>query len=181
MNKFFLSGLLISAITAGAVAQSVSTPIPKITILDVTPFAYVSIPHKGPISDMGQVVGLLIQAMQNQRLFPPTGPMMGVYYSAPSGAAGDMIWELGFPVTSQASPLKPLEKKRWIYTTVASTLHVGPYNETAKLIPVVMSWLTANGYVPAGPVAERYLDMDPSRVKPADLKTELWVPCRKIK
>jgi effector-binding domain-containing protein len=171
--------VFISASWIGA-GQAPAAP-PKIVILDVTPFTYVCVPHKGPFTDMQQVIGTLMQAMGSQRLFPPTGPMMGVYYTAPSGSTPAMVWEIGFPVTPQATAQKPLEKKTWNYSTVASVLHVGPYDQTATLIPTVMIWLAANGYAPAGPVAERYLDVDPSKLKPSELRTELWVPCRKIK
>lgn len=173
-----LMAAFFSPIPGTAQAQSEA---PKITFLDVQPFTYACIPHKGPIAEMAAVIGQLMQAMGGQRLFPPAGPMMGIYYTPPGGDMSGMSWEIGFPVPAQATVLKPLEKKSWTFTTVASALHVGPYDQTSALIPKVISGLMAQGYVPAGPIAERYLDMNPSQVKPADLRTELWVPCRKTK
>ncbi len=92
MKKTIIAVLavLISASWIGA-GQTPAAP-PKIVILDVAPFTYVCVPHKGPFTDMQQVIGTLMQAMGNQRLFPPTGPMMGVYYTAPSGSAPEMVW-----------------------------------------------------------------------------------------
>jgi len=181
MKKLAISVLtvLLSSYWCGAVQAPAATP--KIDILDVAPFTYVCVPHKGPFSDMQEVIGALMQAMGSQRLFPPTGPMMGVYYTPPGGSSAEMAWEIGFPVTPQASPQRPLEKKTWTYPMVASALHVGPYEETANMIAAVMSWLGANGYAPVGPIAEIYLDRDPAKVSPAELKTKIWVPCRKIK
>jgi effector-binding domain-containing protein len=43
-----------------------------------------------------------------------------------------------------------------------------------------MEWINSNGYTADGPVMEQYLDMDPSSVRPDKLKTEIWVPCKKI-
>jgi len=164
--------------TPGPAAQSET---PKMSIVEMPPFTYVCVPYKGPISDIAKVIGTLMQAMGSQRLFPPSGPMMGVYYTAPDGSSAEMTWELGFPVPAQANALKPLEKKTWSFTTVAKVLFVGPYDQVATDIPKLISWLTAQGYAPAGPVAERYLDMNPNQVKPEELRTEIWVPCRKIK
>jgi effector-binding domain-containing protein len=176
---FFVLAVFLLAPAFGAAQAQSETP--KITLLELQPFTYVCIPHKGPYSDIPQVTGALMQAMGSQRLFPPTGPMMGVYYNAPGGSPSELAWEIGFPVSAQASAQKPLEKKSWAFTTVASATHVGPYDQTAALIPKVMSWLAAQGYAPAGPVVERYLDRDPSKLKPSELRTELWIPCRKIK
>ena len=181
MKKFVFSALLILLLMPGFGAVQAQPGTPPITMLELQPFTYVCIPHRGPIADMAAVIGALMQAMGSQRLFPPTGPMMGVYYTAPGGAPAEMIWEIGFPVSAQASAQKPLEKKNWTFTTVASALHVGPYDRTATLFPKIMSWLAAQGYAPAGPVVERYLDMNPNLAKPEELRTEIWVPCRKIK
>jgi predicted transcriptional regulator YdeE len=43
----------------------------------------------------------------------------------------------------------------------------------------ILDWMDANGYVQAGPIMERYLDMNPSELKPEDLKTEIWIPVEK--
>ena len=43
----------------------------------------------------------------------------------------------------------------------------------------MMAWLAANGYESGGPVLERYLDQNPMGMKPEDLRTEIWIPCKK--
>jgi effector-binding domain-containing protein len=181
MRNIAVFGLAVFCLAAGFGLGQTQPDTPKIGLIELQPFTYVCIPHRGPISDMAAVIGALMQAMGSQRLFPPTGPMMGVYYTAPGGAQADFLWEIGFPVSAQASAQKPLEKKNWTFTTVASAMHVGPYDQTAALFPKIMIWLAAQGYAPAGPVVERYLDMNPNLAKPEELRTEIWVPCRKIK
>jgi effector-binding domain-containing protein len=152
-----------------------------ITVKEVEPFPYCAIAHKGPYTDMGAVIGELIGAMQTQGLFPQVrGPMVGVYYNSPGDTKpGDLSWEAGFIVTAQATPQLPLVKKAWEHRTVAAALHVGPYEEGGAAIEKIMAWLAAQGYAADGPILERYLDRDPRNVKPADLQTEIWVPCRK--
>jgi effector-binding domain-containing protein len=42
-----------------------------------------------------------------------------------------------------------------------------------------MAWLASHRYEVDGPILERYLDQNPMAVKPEDLRTEVWIPCRK--
>jgi effector-binding domain-containing protein len=181
MKKSILGLAMLGLLLIQTPRLAAQSEAPNMAITEVQPFTYVCVPYKGPISDISKVIGTLMQAMGSQRLFPPGGPMIGVYYTAPGGSMAEMTWEIGFPVSAQANVLKPLEKKTWSFTTVATTLFVGPYDQAATLIPKLINWLMTQGYAPAGPVAERYLDMNPNQVKPADLRTEIWIPCRKLK
>jgi len=82
-------------------------------------------------------------------------------------------------VTPQALVQPPLEKKEWNYTQVVSSVHQGSYEKTVETIQKMIEWMGDNGYVLAGPLLERYLDMNPDELKPEDLKTEVWIPCQK--
>ena len=150
------------------------------SIKTVEPFAYFCITHKGPLSDIADVITQLMQAVQAQNLFPLVrGPMVGVYYNSPAQVKPEeLVWEVGFPVTEQAAPKAPLEKKTWNYKTVAEALHTGPYAKAGETIQRLMTWIGANGYVADGPTIERYLN-NPMQVKPEELRTEIWIPVRK--
>ncbi len=176
LSGAFLSALASAALPAPAAAQDV-----VVTVKDVESFPYCGVSHKGPYTDMAAVVGQLISAMQGQGLFTQIrGPMVGVYYNSPGVVkAEDLSWELGFVITAQATPQLPLVKKVWEHKTVAAALHVGPYDKGGATVEKIMAWMAAQGYEAAGPVLERYLDMNPMAVKPEDLRTEIWVPCRK--
>jgi effector-binding domain-containing protein len=165
----------LSLFAAGA-AQDVA-----VTVKDVEPFPYCAVSHKGPYTDMTAVIGELIGAMQTQGLFPQVrGPMVGVYHNWPGNTKpADLSWEAGFIIGAQATPQPPLVKKVWEHKTVAVALHVGPYDKCGAAVEKVMAWLAAQGYETDGPILERYLDMNPMAVKPADLRTEIWVPCKK--
>ena len=152
-----------------------------VTVKDVEPFPYCAVSHKGPYTDMTAVIGELVGAMQTQGLFPQVrGPMVGVYYNWPGDTKPeDLSWEAGFAIAAQATPELPLVKKIWEHKTVAVALHVGPYDKGGTTVDKIMAWIAAHGYEVSGPILERYLDMNPMAVKPEDLRTEIWVPCKK--
>jgi effector-binding domain-containing protein len=56
---------------------------------------------------------------------------------------------------------------------------MGSYETTGETIRKIMDWMEANRYSQAGPILERYLDMNPSEIKPEDLRTEILVPIKK--
>jgi effector-binding domain-containing protein len=173
--------VVFSAAILSGLALAATGAAQDVTVKNVEPFPYCAIVHKGPYSDMTAVIGELIGAMQTQGLFPQLrGSMVGVYYNWPGDTKPeDLSWEAGFAITVQATPQLPLVKKVWEYRTVAVALHVGPYDKGGPTVDKIMAWMAAQGYEAAGPVLERYLDMNPMAVKPEDLRTEIWVPCKK--
>jgi effector-binding domain-containing protein len=150
-----------------------------VTIQQVEPFPYICLPSSGGFEQIEAVIGQMWQSMQEQNIFP-MGGMIGVYHSDPTMIDfKNLKWEVGFPVSEQASPLSPLEKRHWIFTTVASAMYVGPYDKTGDAIVKMYEWIFANGYTADGPILEKYMDMDPSKVDPNALKTEIWIPVKK--
>jgi effector-binding domain-containing protein len=150
-----------------------------ITVQQVEAFAYVCLQQKGPFDKIQEAIGSLIQEMQAQNVVP-AGPLMGIYFNSPDQVKPeDLQWEIGFPVTSQALIQPPLQKKEWNLTQVVVSMHQGPYEKTGETIQKMMEWMEANGYAPAGPFLERYMDMNPEELKPEELKTEVWIPCQK--
>jgi effector-binding domain-containing protein len=171
-----LPAFLLSLQASGCegLAQNVA-----VAVKDVEPFTYCSLSHKGPISDIHDVIGQLILDMQSQNLLP-MGPLIGIFEGDPTLQKPDtMEWEVGFPVVEQAMIQAPLRKKEWIFKTVAWATHVGPYEKTPETIGQILIWMDENGYSQAGPVMEQYADMDPEKINPENLKTEIWIPCLK--
>lgn len=178
LTLFFLIFSSLSLLITNKGKTSETEPV---TIKEVAPFTYCCLHQKGPFTDIQSVIARMWQAMQSQAIFP-MGPMIGIYYNAPDTVKPDELeWEVGFPISSQNRVLAPLEKKQWSYTPVASALHRGPYQETGSTFNKIFKWLKEHNYAPAGPVMERYLDQDPAQVKPAELRTEIWIPCKKMK
>jgi effector-binding domain-containing protein len=132
------------------------------------------------MTDMSGVISQLMQAMQGQNVFSTVrGPMIGVYYNSPGQVKpAELVWEVGFPVIEQTAPQAPLIKKVWKHPTVAVALHAGPYAKTGGTIQKLMAWVGTQGYAVDGPILERYLN-NPMQVKPEELQTEIWLPCKK--
>jgi effector-binding domain-containing protein len=173
---FVFSAFLIAA---PFFLQGMALPDEAIELKEIEPFVYCCLAHKGPYTDIETVIGRLMEAMQNQGI-PPMGPMVGVYYNSPAMVKPEELqWEIGFPVTEQASPQAPLDKKEWNFKQVVAGLHIGPYEKTGETIVKMIEWMTAQGLMPVGPILEKYGDADPATVKPEELKTEVWIPCRK--
>ncbi len=150
----------------------------SVSVKQVTPFVYCCITHKGPFSQIQNVMGQLMMSSQAQNIFP-VGPPFGVYYIDPDEVKPEeLVWEVGFPIMAQSMPLAPLEKKQWNYTLVATAQHTGPYEKAGETIAKIFEWMTANDYVQAGPILERYLTMPGPTTKPEDLKSEIWIPCQ---
>lgn len=171
--------LLVGSSAAGAGSLAASGQELAVTIQQVEPFPYICLPHSGGFEDIEAVIGQMWQSMQEQNIFP-MGGLIGVYHSDPAKVeAKSLKWEVGFPVSEQASPLEPLQKKHWVFATVASAMHVGPYDRTGETLAKMGDWLEANGYEAAGPILEKYMDMNPATVDPKDLKTEIWIPVKK--
>lgn len=151
----------------------------SISVQQIEPFTYVCLQQKGPFDKMQEAIGSLLQEMKGQNIFPG-GPLMGIYFNSPDQVKPeDLQWEIAFPVTSQALVQPPLQMKEWSFTQVVVSLHQGPYEKAGETIQKMVEWMETNGYVPAGPFLERYLDMNPEELKPEELKTEVWIPCQK--
>jgi effector-binding domain-containing protein len=166
--------LLFSSLLSLSLQQG--TAEEEISIKEVTSFTYVCLPHKGSFADMPEVIGRMWQHTRQQNIFPSMGAMIGVYYSTPDlVAAEELEWEIGFPITPQTLVQAPLEKKQWIFTSVISIIHTGPYETVGETYTKIKEWMETNKYLHAGPILERYLS-DPSQVRPEAQRTEIWVP-----
>lgn len=183
MKKMLSCLLLIGLVFVASPLRSPSIPPSQpssVKIQKIEPFAYFCLKRKGSFSAIREVILQLMQESHAQNVFP-SGPLMGVYYgSLEKFASEDMEWEMGFPVTPHALIQPPLEKKEWNFTEVAVALHKGPYEKTGETIAKMMEWIETNGYEAAGPLVERYLDMNPDEIKPEDLKTEIWIPVKSV-
>lgn len=165
--------LLISVAVYAAPADEM------ISVKKVSSFTYCFIKHTGPFTEIETVIKKLMFSIQSQNV-GPTGPMIGVYYNSPQEVPSEELeWEIGFPVTPQVPVQQPLEKKQWEYTQVASSIHVGPYEDAGNTIVKIIEWMAANGYTQTGPVMERYLTMPTPDTQPEDLRAEIWVPVQK--
>ncbi len=145
----------------------------------IEPFYFVALPHTGPYEDhqkvIGEFIGLFSQLNQE-----PAGPMMGIYYNDPSQVPPEKLqWAIAFPVKDSLTVKKPLVSGKWTNREIVSYLYVGPYEETGKAYLLMDEYLVKEGLLQNGPVIERFLDADPSKVAPDSLRTEIWFAVKK--
>jgi len=152
----------------------------QISVKEIEPFVFVSLRHTGPYSDMEPVILEMMQHMQNQNL-TPAGPMMSIYYTDPiEGEEASTEWAVAFPVTQSSIVQGPLERGQWEYELVASTIHSGPYDQTGDTIEEMLKWIEDHGYERTGPITGTYLNMPDASTPPSQLKTEIWIPIKKV-
>jgi hypothetical protein len=105
----------------------------------------------------------------------PAAPLEGTWWSGDDPLAFDLAdparwrWTLAMPVP-EAVRLDRRPAQR-----VARLVHTGPYEDEGPALAALYAFVTEQGLKPAGPHTEVYLN-DPTRVAPADLRTELRVP-----
>lgn len=173
--------LLASGPVSGPAAPQTSAPLKagEFRVIDVEPFPYCAQSGQGPFEAFQEVLSTLWRNMQSQNV-SPQGAMMAVFLDDPVSTEPERLrWEIGFPVLGQTVVYQPLAKHEWIFPQVAATLHVGPYSGAADTMIKLREWMDANGWLPAGPVVERYMDMDPDSVRPENLQVEIWVACKR--
>jgi effector-binding domain-containing protein len=181
MDRAVLPALLMLLAASPCIGNS---PQPTAQAADVSlqkiePFTYCCMPVKGTYAQIQEAIGKLTMAMDFQRA-APTGPLMGIFYNNPELVdSKDLEWEVGFPITPRQGIQPPLVLKEWSYPLAAVSMHKGPYADVGKTIVKISEWMDANGYALAGPVLERYLDMNPAEMRPEDLRTEIWIACQK--
>ena len=179
-------GFIISAAQSTSAVGVISGET-EVELKEIEPFVYVSLRHKGPFAEIGDVITDLITTIQSLNV-NPQGPMIGIFHTVPGpNDPEDMAleWEIGFPIAEQSyiqarDEIKTkLERKVWRHTLVASTMHTGPYQEMGEVITDIFQWMESNGYEKAGPVLATFLETGTPDAPPARQKGEIWIPCKK--
>lgn len=159
----------------------------RVELKEIEPFVYVSLRHKGPLSDIEDVITDLTSTMQSLNVYPQ-GSMIGIFPTIPGPNDPEdmeMEWEIGFPISEQTyiqarEEIKTrLERKVWEHSLVASAKYSGPYQEMGEAITDIYSWLESEGYRKSGPVLVSFLEAGTPEGPPSELKGEIWIPCQK--
>lgn len=181
-NKTFVSFICLLFVYMSAAASYSLAPSSgaQISVKEIEPFFYVSFRHTGPYSDMEPVILEMMQHMQNQNI-TPAGPLMSIYYTDPvEGQEANTEWGMAFPVAQANVVQAPLEQGQWDYTQVVSTVHTGSYDKTGDTIEEMLSWIDEHGYERNGPIVGTYMNMPDANTPPNQLKTEIWIPVKKV-
>jgi effector-binding domain-containing protein len=103
----------------------------------------------------------------------PAGPPFVIYHAF---GPGGIDAEVCVPVTQPVSVSGRSESRELPAMTVAQTLHVGPYEDLEAAYTAINDWIAKEGFEPAGPVQERYLNGPGDAALPADYRTEIEIP-----
>ncbi len=159
----------------------------EVELKEIEPFVYVSLSHKGPLSNIEDVITDLITTIQSLNV-NPQGPMIGIFHTVPGPNDPEdmeLEWEVGFPIAEQSyiqarEEIKTkLERKVWKHPLVASTMYSGPYQDMGETITDIFQWMETEGYDKAGPVLATFLEAGTPDAPPSELKGEIWIPCKK--
>ena len=135
--------------------------------------------YTGPVEDMGDLIGEIVDWMMNQNV-EMTGPPYSAYYTSPAEVAPeDMQYEMGVPFLGEASEAGKVKIKIMPAQQVLSTLHKGPYNEVGSVYEILMNKVIEDGYQMTGAPLEIYF-ISPIEVPETDLLTEVQFPVVKI-
>jgi len=146
-----------------------------VQIKDQKAFFYAYLECTGPYSQIQAKIGEFMQAYMSQGLGSFSG-LMALYFNAPGQVPeAQLKWRIGSPIGKDAEPAAPLKKDVFDYPKVAFCLHVGPYEKVAGTYAKLTAFMEKNGWKPAGPGMEIYLD-DPQSTAPDKLRTEIYMP-----
>lgn len=84
--------------------------------------------------------------------------------------------EVCVPIAEVATTMGRIRSRELAAMTVASTLHVGPYEELGAACRALTDWINQHGLGAAGPVQECYLNGPGDVVTPAEYRTEVEIP-----
>ena len=138
-------------------AQMANTP--EVQIRTDTAFAYCALEMKGSYDQHSTAFEKLYAESAQQGIFG--GPPLGVYYNSPGNTPVDSLtWDLGFRVPSGQTTKAPLVLKKWPYTTMAVLDYSGEFGgqDMVNAYTRLFTWIGKNGYRPAGPLMEEYLN-----------------------
>lgn len=159
----------------------------EVKLKEIEPFVYVSLSHKGPFSDIEDVITDLITSMKSQNI-NPQGSMIGIFHTVPGPDDPEdmqMEWEVGFPISTETPIITredmkvKLSRKVWEHSLVAAAMYSGPYEEMGEAITDIFQWIEGKGYDKDGPVLATFLETGTPDAPPSKLKGEIWIPCKK--
>lgn len=133
-----------------------------------------------PYAEMGDAI-VRSRSLLEQQKIEPAGACRSVYLDDPAEVdAARMRFRVGFPITGDALPQKPLRRAQMEAVLTARILHRGDYDEAFQLrcyerIPAA---LRKAGYESAGPIIEIYR-YPADETDPAKWVTEVRYPVKK--
>ena len=165
---------LAAVVAAASLAQSAGTaPVapadtsaseaeeaPQVQLKVDTAFAYCALEMTGSYDQHGAAFEKLYQESMQQGIYG--GLPFGIYWNSPADTPVEKLsWDVGFIMPPGKAPKSPLTLKKWDFTTMASLKYSGAFGGEymGKAYGMIFKWIAENGYQPAGPMMEIFLNM----------------------
>ncbi|HET9519811.1 MAG TPA: GyrI-like domain-containing protein [Candidatus Limnocylindrales bacterium] len=148
----------------------------EITTRDLAAQPIVSIRERLPQSDIPAFLGRSFGDLFGRLGLlgaAPMGPPFVIYHEF---AADAIDAEVCVPVSGTIAASGHIQARTLLAMAVASTLHVGPYEECAAAYDALTEWISRTGHEAAGPMLERYLNGPGDVTSPAEYRTQIEVP-----
>jgi DNA gyrase inhibitor GyrI len=153
----------VAAPVAAALAPQDTTAetemAPMVELKTDTAFSYVALEMKGSYDQHEAAFTKLYEEAMNQGIYG--GMPFGIYYNDPDDTPVEQLkWDVGFAAPAGGAPKAPLALKKWNYTTMASLKYRGVFGgeDMIQAYARVYRWIAENGYQPAGPMMEVFLN-----------------------
>jgi CubicO group peptidase (beta-lactamase class C family) len=165
--------------TEAAVAESMAPPQASTSpaaptlqpqVRQLPPLYAIVIPMTGSYALHGEAIELLTAYLASRGV-SQTGPLFGRYLNSPATVPeNELRWEVGTPVPDGTTAASPFEVRKLDEPLVVTAIVAGPHSQPRPW-PELFQWVEKNGYAPAGPTMESWLDGPKSEmriaVKPA--------------
>lgn len=156
----------------------------EIKLIESKPFYYCAIEMTGSYEQHPSAFMSLYSAAAQQSL-PMDETPFGIYWNRPDGTPEEELkWDIGFAIPDDAEIKEPLKKKKWDYTHLLTAGFEGAYEslEMYSVHAAMYEWAEKNGYEPAGPMMEKFLNTPMPNDKGEIIgKVEMIVPVVKKK
>ncbi len=152
---------VLSAQTSQPAKPDTTKKAVAVQLTTVEPFDYCAVEMTGDFMKHGEAFETMYSEVSAQGLQIKDAPF-GVYYNSPDQVPMEQLkWEVGQVMDVKMELKAPLTLKRWEFTTLVSAEYNGPFNspEMGNVYQAIFSYIGQNGYVPAGPMMETFLNM----------------------
>jgi effector-binding domain-containing protein len=121
---------------------------------------------------LGHAYEAVMQAISTQGI-TPVGEPFAYYHGAPTTT---IELEAGFPTAAPCAPLGEVVPSQLPGGSVATGVHVGPYETMVETYNQLMSWMTTQGLVPAEGMWEIYLSDPVQEPDSSKWRTRIFWP-----
>jgi effector-binding domain-containing protein len=155
-----------------------------IELVEAEPFYYCAVEMTGSYEQHSTAFMTLYTEAGKQGLTMAEAPF-GIYWNSPQDTPEEALkWAIGMPVPEDKEIQEPLKKIKWEHTLLVTKGFEGAFEseDMYAAYAEVFEWIEKNGYEPAGPMLEKFLNTpSPNEAGETIGKVEIIIPVQKAK